>query len=208
MTRRKKFSLRAGGATAAMGVVLAVAACGGSSSSHSTVASKSPASSSSGSAGSSISIATTKGPMGTYLTGASGRALYLWVADKGGSSACSGSCAGVWPPVTTTGTPSVSGGAQASDLGTITRSDGTKQVTYKGHPLYYYVTDKNAGQTAGEGSNSFGAKWWLVAPSGSRITSGGSSGSSSGGSSSAASSSSTSSSGSSSGGSSNGSSWG
>jgi predicted lipoprotein with Yx(FWY)xxD motif len=108
--------------------------------------------------------------MGNYLTGASGRALYLWVADKGGKSACSGACTGVWPPVTTSGTPSVSGGAQASDLGTIIRSDGVKQVTYKGHPLYYYAADTSAGQTTGEGSNSFGAKWWLVAPTGSEIT--------------------------------------
>jgi predicted lipoprotein with Yx(FWY)xxD motif len=120
--------------------------------------------------------------MGTYLTGASGRALYLWVADKGTKSVCNGACAGVWPPLTTKGTPSASGGAVSSDLGTTTRSDGTQQVTYKGHPLYYYVADKGAGQTTGQGSNSFGAKWWLVAPSGSSIIGGSSSssGSSSG----------------------------
>jgi len=107
-----------------------------------------------------------------YLTGASGRALYLWVADKGSKSVCNGACASVWPPVIAKGTPSAGGGAMSADLGTTTRSDGTKQVTYKGHPLYYYITDKHAGQTTGQGSNSFGAKWWLVAPSGSQITSG------------------------------------
>lgn len=176
MTMRNKFSLRAGGAVAAVGVSLALAACGGSSSSHSAAASPSGYSKGSAvsqpSSSSAVSIGTTKGSMGTYLTGASGRALYLWVADKGGKSACSGACAGVWPPLTTSGTPKVSGGAQASDLGTISRSDGTKQVTYKGHPLYYYVADKGAGQTTGQGSNSFGAKWWLVGPTGSQITSG------------------------------------
>jgi predicted lipoprotein with Yx(FWY)xxD motif len=211
MTRLKKLSLRAGGAAAVVGVALAVAACGGSSSSYSAPASPSK-SSSSPAAG--VSIATTNGPMGTYLTGASGRALYLWVADKGGKSACSGACASTWPPLTTSGTPTGSGGAVSSDLATITRSDGTKQVTYKGHPLYYYSADTSAGKTTGQGSNQFGAKWWLVAPSGSGITSGSSSGSGSSGSASAGYSrgSSTGSSGgsssSSSGGSSNNSSWG
>jgi hypothetical protein len=97
----------------------------------------------------------------------------------------------------------------SADLGTITRSDGAKQVTYKGHPLYYYTADTSAGQTTGQGSNQFGAKWWLVAPSGSGITSGSasSSGSSTAASSSSGSSSS-SSGGSSSGGSSSGGGWG
>jgi predicted lipoprotein with Yx(FWY)xxD motif len=58
----------------------------------------------------------------------------------------------------------------ASDLGTITRSDGTKQVTYDGHPLYYFVGDKGAGQASGQGSDGFGAKWWLVSPAGADVT--------------------------------------
>jgi hypothetical protein len=62
------------------------------------------------------------------------------------------------------------GGAKATDLGTITRSDGAKQATYDGHPLYYFVGDSGPGQTAGQGSDNFGAKWWLVAPSGAEIT--------------------------------------
>jgi predicted lipoprotein with Yx(FWY)xxD motif len=126
-----------------------------------------------------------------YLTGESGRALYLWVADNGGKSSCSGACAKVWPPVTTTAKPVAASGVNAAALGTIARSDGTKQVTYMGHPLYYYVADSSAGKTTGHGRDSFGAKWWLVAPSGSAITTGassaassssGASGSSSGGS--------------------------
>ena len=63
-----------------------------------------------------------------------------------------------------------SGSAKASDLGTITRSDGTKQVTYNGHPLYYYAGDSGSGTASGQGSDSFGAKWWLVSPSGSDVT--------------------------------------
>jgi hypothetical protein len=72
--------------------------------------------------------------------------------------------------------PTASGGANAADLGTITRSDGSKQVTYKGHPLYYFVGDTAAGSLKGQGSNNFGAKWWLVAPSGTAIAAGASSG--------------------------------
>lgn len=175
--------LRAAGATAlAAAAVVAVAGCGSSNSSSSSAAPAASASSSSTSstasgagAASGVSISTTKGSKGTYLTGANGRALYLWVPDKNGKSVCSGACAKVWPPLITTGTPKVSGGVEASKLGTFTRSDGSKQVTYAGHPLYYYITDKSAGSTTGEGNTSFGAPWWLVAPSGNAITTGGSS---------------------------------
>jgi hypothetical protein len=66
--------------------------------------------------------------------------------------------------------PKAGSGVNQHDIGTTKRSDGASQVTYKGHPLYYYITDKSAGQVTGQGSNSFGAKWWLVAPSGASIT--------------------------------------
>ncbi len=62
----------------------------------------------------------------------------------------------------------------ASELGTTARADGSKQVTYKGHPLYYFIADRSAGSTKGQGSDSFGAKWWLLTPSGTAITTGGS----------------------------------
>ena len=110
------------------------------------------------------------GSAGSFLTNASGRAVYLWAADSMNKSACSGACAGAWPPVTATGKVTAIDGAKAADLGTITRSDGTKQVTYSGHPLYYFAGDSGAGQTNGQGSDSFGAKWWLVAPAGAKIT--------------------------------------
>lgn len=167
-------------ALTAAGATLALAACGSSSgptSSAGSSASNAAATSASPSTRQGAVIATSSGSQGTFLT-ASGRALYLWVADPRGQSACSGACAQVWPPLLTKGTPMVSGNASSGDVGTITRSDGTKQVTYKGHPLYFYVTDTGPGMTAGQGSNSFGAKWWLVGPSGSAITSAGSSSSS------------------------------
>jgi predicted lipoprotein with Yx(FWY)xxD motif len=176
-----------GGVAALLGVALVVAACGSSSNTTSSASSAAnnspaPASSASSGAGSTTSISTAQGSDGTYLTGSSGRALYLWVADSGGKSSCSGACAKAWPPVLSSATPNVSGGATASDLGTISRSDGAKQVTYKGHPLYYFIADSSRGSTKGQGSNNFGAKWWLVGPSGTAITKG-AAGSSSGGSS-------------------------
>jgi len=153
---------------ALIAVALTAAACGSSGSSSSTGAQ------SGASAASSAMVITTKaGSAGTFLTNGSGRTVYLWAKDGTGSSACSGACTALWPPVTTSGTLTASGSAKASDLGTITRSDGTKQVTYDGHPLYYYAGDSSAGQTNGQGTDSFGAKWWLVAPAGTSITSAG-----------------------------------
>jgi predicted lipoprotein with Yx(FWY)xxD motif len=155
---------------ALMAVALLAAACGSSGSSSSTSTGTQAGTSASGSA---MVISTKAGSAGTFLTDGSGRTVYLWVKDGMNSSACSGACTALWPPVTTAGSPTASGNAKASDLSTITRSDGTKQVTYDGHPLYYYAGDSSAGQTNGQGTDSFGAKWWLVAPAGTSITSAG-----------------------------------
>jgi predicted lipoprotein with Yx(FWY)xxD motif len=107
----------------------------------------------------------------SFLTDSSGRSLYLWTPDTNTKSMCSGACATAWPPLTANGAPTAGPGATASDLGTISRPDGTKQVTYAGHPLYYFAGDSGAGQTNGEGSNGFGAPWYLVSPSGQQVTS-------------------------------------
>jgi predicted lipoprotein with Yx(FWY)xxD motif len=155
-----------------LGVPLASAllatACGSAAASPSAPASSAAGSSASASTG--TVITTKSGSTGAFLTNASGRAVYLWAKDGMNMSACSGACAAAWPPVPATGQLTAAGGAKASDLGTITRSDGTKQVTYDGHALYYFAGDSAAGQTNGQGSDSFGAPWWLVAPSGSKIT--------------------------------------
>jgi predicted lipoprotein with Yx(FWY)xxD motif len=119
-----------------------------------------------------VTIKTVTGRDGTYLTDLSGRALYMWMGDNARRSA---DCAGAWPPLITGTAPSAQGAARAANLGTITRSDGSKQVTYKGHPLYYFVVDSGPGTTKGQGSDSFGARWWLVAPSGAAVTVNGSS---------------------------------
>ena len=157
---------------------LAVAACGSSASTSTTAsataAAAQPTSSASSAApaSSAAKVGTAKGPHGTYLTGAAGRPLYLWVADTHGTSSCSGACAKAWPPLLTTAAPVASAGVTSSELSTITRSDGTKQVSYKGHPLYFFIADPTAGSFKGQGSDSVGAKWWLVAPSGAAITAG------------------------------------
>lgn len=168
---------------AAVGASLLLAACGSSSSpSAAPSASKSASPSRAG-----LTVGTATDSTGTYLTGASGRALYIWVADSTGKSACSGACAKLWPPLMASSTPRVTGGAQAADLSLITRPGGAMQVAYKGRPLYYYAGDTGAGSTNGQGSDQFGAKWWLISPSGGTVGSSSrsaSSSSSSGGSSS------------------------
>jgi predicted lipoprotein with Yx(FWY)xxD motif len=155
------------GVGGAVGVAVLAAAC--SSAAASSPASGAAAGGSASASGNTV-IETASSSAGTVLTNGSGRAVYLWVKDTGDMSQCSGACAGAWPAVTTTGTVTAAGAAKASDLGTITRSDGTKQVTYDGHPLYYFSGDSGAGTASGQGSDSFGAKWWLVAPSGSDVT--------------------------------------
>lgn len=109
--------------------------------------------------------------LGTILgAGPKRLTVYLFEADKTGVSNCTGACASLWPPVT--GKPTVAGSAMSADLGTITRADGTTQVTYKGHPLYFYakdIKDGDAGDTYGEALKSYGAEWYVLAPSGKKV---------------------------------------
>lgn len=124
-----------------------------------------------GTSGAAVTVATRSGPVGTFLTDGSGRSLYMFASDTSSKSTCSGTCATYWPPLTTSGTPGTAAGVTRSMLTTITRSDGSRQVTYNGHPLYLFKQDTAPGDTNGQGSTNFGAKWWLVAPSGQPITS-------------------------------------
>jgi predicted lipoprotein with Yx(FWY)xxD motif len=94
--------------------------------------------------------------------------VYMFEGVRAGTSSCSGACASVWPPVTTAGAP-VAHGAASADLGTITRADGTKQVTYKGHPLYLFAKDKDSGDAYGQGVHGFGSNWYVLKPSGSKV---------------------------------------
>lgn len=154
-------------ATAVLAAVLTLATACSSSGGAGPSSGGSSSTSAAASAGQLAEIKVTGG----HLTDATGRTIYLWVADKGSSSTCSGSCATVWPPVVTAGAPTAGSGAVAADLSTTTRSNGTIQVTYKGHPLYYFEGDMAPGAAVGQGSDSFGAKWWELTAAGSAITS-------------------------------------
>ena len=77
----------------------------------------------------------------------------------------------VWPAFTGAVTPQAKGGAVAADIGTVAGPGGTRQVTYNGHPLYYYVGDHQPGSTAGQGLNQFGALWYVLSGSGAANTS-------------------------------------
>jgi predicted lipoprotein with Yx(FWY)xxD motif len=116
-----------------------------------------------------VSLATISGIPGTALVGSNGRVLYLFQADKNGTSACTGACAAAWPPDTVTGAPQAGSGVSQALLGTITRPDGTMQLTYNGHPLYYFTADAAGGTARGQGVKAFGAEWYVVGASGSKI---------------------------------------
>jgi predicted lipoprotein with Yx(FWY)xxD motif len=111
---------------------------------------------------------------GTYIAGGNGMSLYLFLADTQGKegteakSACEGECLEHWPALIVTDAPVGDGTLDENLLGTITRSDGTMQVTYNGWPLYYYHEDTVAGDIKGHDIEEFGAEWYLVGPNGER----------------------------------------
>jgi len=114
-------------------------------------------------------VSTAKTKLGTIVADARGRTLYLFEKDSRRHSACSGACAAYWPPLLTHGTPLARGGAKQALLGTIKRANGTRQVTYAGHPVYRYILDTKRGETSGEGSVLFGAGWDALTPGGKKI---------------------------------------
>ena len=154
-------------------IPLLVAACGGSSSTTSSTSSGSagattaPAASSTANTAAELTVGSTK--FGKALTDAKGNTLYLFQPDTTSKSTCYGSCATYWPPLITHGAPLATGGLDKSKLGTTTRTDGSLQVTYDGHPLYYYAADQHPGDTTGQGLDQFGAEWYVLAPKGTAI---------------------------------------
>src|SRR3954451_12615703 len=95
---------------------------------------------------------------GKVLVDGQGRTLYLFEADQGGKPTCTGACTGLWPPYLSAGAPQVGAGVVAKLVGS-TAGSGGSQVTYAGHPLYYFPGDAAPGDTAGQGLDDFGAKW-------------------------------------------------
>jgi predicted lipoprotein with Yx(FWY)xxD motif len=108
------------------------------------------------------------GTYGSALVDGNGRTLYLFTSDtqNGDASSCTGDCLTKWPPLLSQGAPVAGTGVDATLLGTITRDDGTTQVTYNGWPLYYYAQDMAAGDANGQG---VGSSWYLVSPTGEAI---------------------------------------
>ena len=151
-------------------VALVVAGCGGggSGTTHAGGYGGGNAAASTG-GGSAATVSLRKLNVGNGLVDGQGRTLYLFEADKGPMSTCNGACASLWPPDMTSGKPKAGPGVDAAKLGTTKRSDGTLEVTYNGHPLYRYAPDTKAGQDTGQGLNQFGAKWYVLAASGSKI---------------------------------------
>jgi predicted lipoprotein with Yx(FWY)xxD motif len=141
-------------AAALSGTALAAAALGDTSSASPLHASK----------GALVALRSTA--LGNVLVDARGRTLYLFEKDKRGRSACNGACATYWPPLLSTAKPRPGRGVHASLLGVTKRTNGKRQVTYAGHPLYTFIADTKAGQTNGEGLTNFGATWDAIAASG------------------------------------------
>ncbi|HEX6487600.1 MAG TPA: hypothetical protein VF137_01840 [Candidatus Dormibacteraeota bacterium] len=107
--------------------------------------------------------------LGQILVDNAGRTVYLFEADKAGASSCYDACAQYWPPVLTNGAPQSGTGLQAALLGTTQRKDGSTEVTYAGHPLYYFVADKQADDIKGQGLNNFGGSWYVLSADGTKV---------------------------------------
>ena len=157
------------GAATLAALALTVSACASSSSSTANTAGNTPAAGSSSSAaapassasGNTVLMRTIGGQQ--VLTNAAGMTLYWFAIDTSTTSKCSGSCATYWPPVKG---PVTAGSGVTGTLGTITRSDGTMQATYMGHPLYTYAADTAPGQNKGNALNVSGGLWYEMTVSG------------------------------------------
>jgi predicted lipoprotein with Yx(FWY)xxD motif len=175
MTRNRSRSIGVLGA-GGLAVLAAVAAgCGGGGA---TAASSAPPKTASGQA---ASVGVSNSGIGQVLVNPRGHTLYLFKADQGTKSACTGACAGAWPPLLVEGKPTLGKGVNASLVGTATRPEGTTQLTYNGHPLYLFAQDQKAGETNGQGVSAFGAAWFALNSAGNQVSAQPSSSSPSGG---------------------------
>ena len=163
---------------APLAAVLIAAGCGsssggsgGSSYSVAPYGSSAVASASARSATGATKVGVASSRLGRIVVDSKGRTLYLFEKDKNRRSACYGTCATYWPPLLAHGKPVARLGAKQSLLGTTRRANGSKQVTYGGHPLYRFSLDTKPGQTKGEGLRDFGGGWDVVSPAGKKIES-------------------------------------
>jgi predicted lipoprotein with Yx(FWY)xxD motif len=102
---------------------------------------------------------------GKAVFGPNGKVVYVFGADRGKTSRCYGVCAAAWPPVLTKAAPKAGSGVEAKLLGMTKRKDGSLQVTYNGHPLYYYSADK-VGKVMCQHANMHGGLWLIIKPNG------------------------------------------
>ena len=160
MTSFRSITLLAGLAFLVL-AALAIAGCGGSGT-KATVPPKTPS-------GKTATVGVSSASLGNIVVNSRGRTLYLFSRDSGTKSECTGACAVNWPPLRVTGKPTIGSGAKASLIATTTRSDGARQVTYNGHPLYLFKGDGKAGDTKGEALNAFGGNWYALSPAGNEV---------------------------------------
>jgi predicted lipoprotein with Yx(FWY)xxD motif len=118
--------------------------------------------------GQGTTIKTGDSQYGTILFDGDDQAIYLFGKETSDRSECYGACAEAWPPVLTEGEPRASGSVEAGLLGTTKRDDGAAQVTYDGHPLYYYVDD-GPGEVLCHNVEEFGGLWLVVEPGGEAV---------------------------------------
>lgn len=112
-------------------------------------------------------IKTGDSEFGSILFDDRGQAIYIWELEESTKAECYGDCAEAWPPVLTDGAPIASGSVNSELLGTTERTDGTTQVTYNGHPLYYYAHEE-PGEVKCHNVSTHGGLWWVIQPSGIR----------------------------------------
>jgi predicted lipoprotein with Yx(FWY)xxD motif len=167
MSRRRTLVTLTSVAVAAL-VTLSLAACGDDDDDSASAGAPDTAAATTGGPAATVGVAPTN--LGDILVDSQGRTLYLFQADSGTTSACTGACATFWPPLVADGAATVAGGADAALLGTSARTDGKTQVTYNGHPVYTYTGDQKAGDTTGEGLNAFGGNWYVLSSAGDQVT--------------------------------------
>ena len=151
---------------------IAVAGCGSSSKTSTPTTSSSSSTTSattSSPASGAVKIGTEQSKYGTILE-ANNKTLYALSSDTATTSSCSSTCAKVWPPLTVTAVPSFGPGVSQARFSHLSRSDGSQQLSYGGHPLYWFVHDTAPGQTSGEGIHAFGGVWDVVSVAGQPVT--------------------------------------
>jgi predicted lipoprotein with Yx(FWY)xxD motif len=151
-------------------VVAALAGCGSSGSGYggNATASSTPPATAAAAKGRALALHSTS--LGKILVDSKGNTLYAFGHDLKNRSRCSGACAMNWPPALAPKKPKVGAGVSAAKLRVITRTDGGRQLSYAGHPLYRYVGDGKPGDTTGQGLNAFGGVWRVVSASGKGVT--------------------------------------